>query len=333
MQGAGDRRGPPQRSPAFRRLVDQSHDSLGHRADVKAALADDPFELLVDLAGDESQRQVAQGGQVGLGEELLERHRGTFGRIDVAVAHPLPERVRAHVHQLDLVGGPDHLVWDSLADRHVQDRLDRVGDRLDVLDVAGADDLDAGVPDQLDVLPALLPRGARDVVVGELVDKGDGGVAGDDRVGVHLLHGDAAVLDALPRHDLQAVQESGGVAPAVGLYEADHDVGAPVVAAMGLLEHLVGLADAGGHAHVDPQTAALRLLLCLEPGEHLIAGWAGGIRGFGRHFSSPSRSRLSSSTWTPAEPMKPRNGPEVWRATTARTASSVMPRALATRAT
>jgi hypothetical protein len=115
---------------------------------VEAAFADDPFELVVDLAGHEPQRQVAQRGQVRVGEEPLQGERGAFRRIDVAVAHPLPERVRAHVHELDLVGGPDHFVGDALADRHAQDRLDRVGDRLDVLDVAGADDLDAGVADR-----------------------------------------------------------------------------------------------------------------------------------------------------------------------------------------
>jgi hypothetical protein len=44
------------------------------------------------------------------------------------VAHPLAEGVRAHVHELDLVGGPDYLVGDSLANWDAEYRLHRVRD-------------------------------------------------------------------------------------------------------------------------------------------------------------------------------------------------------------
>ena len=50
------------------------------------------------------------------------------------------------------------------------------------------------------------------------------GLARDDRVGVHLLDDDAAVLDPPARHDLEAVEQLGGVRPAVGLDEADDEV-------------------------------------------------------------------------------------------------------------
>ncbi len=159
------------------------------------------------------------------------------------------------------------------------------------------------------------------------------GMAGDDRVGVHLLHGHAPVLHAAARDHLEAVEQRGGVAPAVRLHEPDHNVRAAVVAAVRLLEHLERLADAGRHAHVDPQPPALGPLLGVEPGQHLVAGRPAGVGRIDSHFSSPSRSRFNSRTFTFAAPMKPRNGWLVWRATTARTASSVMPRALATRAT
>ena len=144
-------------------------------------------------------------------------------------------------------------------------------------------------------------------------------MARDDRVGVHLLHDYAAVLDMAPRDYLEPIEQRGSVAPTVCLDEAHDDVGAAVMAAMGLFEHLVCLADAWGHAHVDAQSTPLGLLLGVQSGEHLVAGRADRVRRLCRHFSSPSRSRLSSSTWTPAAPMKPRNGCVVWRATAART--------------
>ncbi len=155
--------------------------------------------------------------------------------------------------------------------------------------------------------------------MGQFVDQGHGGMAGDDRVRVHLFHGHAAVLDAAARNDFQPVEQGRGVAPAVSLHETHHHVRTAVVAAVPFFEHLVGLADARGHAHVDAESGALRFPLGRQAGEHLIAGWAEGVRRLSGHCSSPSRSRLSSRTWTLAAPRKPRNGWLVWRATTVRT--------------
>ena len=67
-----------------------------------------------------------------------------------------------------------HLVRQALVDRRAGDRRDRVGDALEVLDVQRADDVDARVADDLDVLPALGSGRSRDVGVGKLVDEGDG---------------------------------------------------------------------------------------------------------------------------------------------------------------
>ena len=61
-----------------------------------------------------------------------------------------------------------------------------------------------------------LPR-ARDVGVRELVDEGDLGPAGEDRVDVHLLERRAAVVDAAARDDLEVAELLGGLRAAVGL--------------------------------------------------------------------------------------------------------------------
>ena len=125
-----------------------------------------------------------------------------------------------------------------------------------MLDVQRADDRDAVVEQLLDVLPALLVLRAGGVRVRQLVDEGDVGLAADHRLGVHLLERDALVLDSLARHDLQVADRLDRLWPAVGLDEADDDVGASLLAPVSLLQHRVGLADAGSHAEVDPQPAA-----------------------------------------------------------------------------
>ena len=101
----GQGRAAVQRAPAHRSLVHDDEHALAHRpAAAHALLADDALQLLVDRAGDEAQRQLAERRQVGLREEAIQGQPGALGRVDVAVADPLAQRVRAHVDQLDLVG-------------------------------------------------------------------------------------------------------------------------------------------------------------------------------------------------------------------------------------
>ena len=113
QHGRGGRRAT-EGSRRRRRRVDEDEDALGHGAGSGAAL--DALELRVDPARDEAQRELSQRGQVRLGEEPVERDGGPLGRVDIAVAHPLAERVRAHVDELDLVGRGQDLVGDPLVD-------------------------------------------------------------------------------------------------------------------------------------------------------------------------------------------------------------------------
>ena len=98
-------------------------------------------------------------------------------------------------------------------------------------------------------------RRAGDVGVGQLVDQGHLGSAGQDGVQVHLGERRPAVLDHAAGHHLQALDQRRGVLPAVGLHEADHHVGPAASAPVALGEHGVGLAHARGRAHVDAQGA------------------------------------------------------------------------------
>ena len=145
---------------ATRRAGDRDHDTLAclPRAGDAVRLAV-LLERLVDAIGDPHQRELAQRAEVALPEEVGERRVDLLGRVDVAVGHPPPERLRRHVDQLDLI----RLAHDGVGDRLVlldpRDLLDDVVHRLEVLHVHGGDDVDAGVEQLVDVLPALrVPR-------------------------------------------------------------------------------------------------------------------------------------------------------------------------------
>ena len=124
------------------------------------------------------------------------------------------------------------LVGDRLALRDAGDPLDDVVERLEVLDVDRGDDVDAGVEQLLDVLPALLVAGARDVGVGELVDQRDLRAA---RRGWRRRPSPRSVV---PRYSTPARGTtsrspscSAVFGAAVGLDEPDDDVGAALAAA------------------------------------------------------------------------------------------------------
>ena len=169
------------------------------------------------------------------------------------------ERLGRDVDEDDLVGDLEHAVGEGLADADVGELEDLVVEALEVLDVDGRDDVDAGGEHLVDVLVAFLVAHAVGVGVGELVDQRQLGRAADDGVDVHLLELETAVARAQPGDDLESFGERARLGPVVRLEVADDDVAAVVLRLAALLEHPVGLADAGGHPEQDPVVAERHL--------------------------------------------------------------------------
>ncbi len=161
------------------------------------------LHLRVDPLGGPAQRQLAQGDQVALAEEAVDRPRRLLGHVDLALAQALEQLLGRQVDQLDLVGVLEERVGHGLAHGDAGDLLDDVVEALEVLDVERGVDVDAGVEQLLDVLPALGVARAGGVGVGQLVDQEHRRLAGEGGVEVELAQRDAAVLDAARRQDLQ----------------------------------------------------------------------------------------------------------------------------------
>ena len=128
-------------------------------------------QLLVDALGRAPQGQLAQGREVGGREIVLERALGLLGNVDLAFLEALDQVVGRQVDELDGVGAVEDGVGHGLAHAHARDLRHDVVQALDVLDVDGGVDVDAGVQQLLDVLVALGMPAAGDVGVGELVDQ------------------------------------------------------------------------------------------------------------------------------------------------------------------
>ncbi len=256
-QPGRDPRAASQQCLALRSPGEGNHDPLpGGPGPGDAVGGPVALQTGVHLVGQPEQGELPQRGQVPDPEVVGQRGVHLLGLVDIAVGHPAAQRLGRHVDELDLVGSADDLVGHGLALDDAGDRRHHVVERFEVLDVDRRDHVHAGVEQDADVLPALLVAGAGGIGVGEFVHQGDVGVAGKDRIKVHLLQHCVLVGDRTPGNHLQTLKEGGGVRAAMGLAEADDHVRAPLGPAMTLVEHGDGLAHTRGCPEVDPKPAA-----------------------------------------------------------------------------
>ena len=153
-------------------------------------------QLLVDPLGGAAQRQLAQRGEIGRREEMLERALGLLRNVDLAFLEPLDQIVGREIDQLDRVGAIEHGVRHGLAHADVGDLRDDVVEAFDVLDIDRGVDVDAAAHQLFDVEIALGMAAAFGIGVGEFVDQHDLRPARDDRIEVHFLEHLALVFDA-----------------------------------------------------------------------------------------------------------------------------------------
>ena len=136
--------------------------------------------LGLDLLRHLSQRNLAESGQVLDAEEVVECGVDPLGRVDLAVAQAVQERLGGEVHEDDLVGVIEHRIRHRLPNADPGQLADTVVEALEVLHVDRRVDVDAGGENIRDILVALLVLEARSIRVRELIDQREVGRPGDD---------------------------------------------------------------------------------------------------------------------------------------------------------
>src|SRR5262249_6113932 len=149
---------------------------------------------------------------------------GLLRYIDLAFVQTLDQILRREIDDLDIVGPVEHAVGHGLADADPRDLGNDVIQALDMLDVEGRKNVDAGCDDLLDVEVALGVPAAGRIGVRELVDEYELRAALKDPIEIHLGQQVSLVVDLLPRYLLETFEESLGLAPPVGFDDANDNI-------------------------------------------------------------------------------------------------------------
>ena len=210
--------------------------------------------LVVDPVRGAAQREFAQRGQIAGSEKTLRRPSGRLRHVHLAFIQALNELVGREIDQNDVGGLLQDPVGNGLAHDDPGDARDDIGEALEMLDIERRPHIDARGEQLLDVLPALGMAAVGSVGVGEFVDDDELGLASQRRVEIEFLDRAAVVLDLAPRKDFEPINERACLGPAMGFDEAHDDIDALVLQAPRVLQHRIGLTDAGRSAeeHLQP---------------------------------------------------------------------------------
>ncbi len=235
------------------------------------ACSHDLPQLVIHAFRGQAKRHFAKRREVAFAEEMLGRLPRALRRIDLPLLQALEQLVGRNIHQFDLGGGIKDRIGDRLADDGPGDLCHRVGPTLQVLNIQRCVHIDPVVQQLQDILVAFRVAAARGVGVREFVDQGEGRLAGEQGVEVHLLDGGPPVVHATARNEGQILQQEFRLPPAVGFDQSDDQIGSFGPLDLGGLQHVVGLPDTGTHPEEDLEAPPVLLdLLGLEALQELI---------------------------------------------------------------
>ena len=135
--------------------IEAHQDSLAGRPKlVDPMLGHVLLELRLGLLGCATQRHFAQGRQIPLAKEIVQRRLDAIRGIDIAVPHALPQGIRRDIDELYLVGLIQDLVRQRFAHTHARNACHQVVQAIQVLDIDRGYHMDARIEDLLDILIA-----------------------------------------------------------------------------------------------------------------------------------------------------------------------------------
>ena len=214
------------------------------------------MERVVHTVSYPEQRQLAQSTEISFTEIAVKCRPRALDRIDIAVSHSSAQRLRAHVDQLNLVGGTHDDIRNRLALNGTGDLFHKVVQRFEVLNIERGYDLNARIEKLLDVLPPLDVPLPGNVGMGEFIHQHDLRSTGKDAVNVHFLKRCASVFHGVPRNDFQVTKLGNRAGTLVRLDEPDDHIRTANATSETFVEHGKGLSYPGCRPKVNTKHAA-----------------------------------------------------------------------------
>src|SRR5271165_2752300 len=191
-----------------------------------------------------AQGDLAQSNQITGTKKVAECAVHALHGIDIAPAHARLQSLRRDVRHHNFVDSLQDPVGHRLPHHYARNLVHHGRDALEMLYVHGRNHIDVIFEQLENIFVALVMLAAFDVGVRQFVHQCDLRMPLKDGVHIHLFKERALVVDLLARNRLQPRNQFLGRFAAVCLDYADHDVFAATLAADGLAQHCISLADA-----------------------------------------------------------------------------------------
>ena len=201
--------------------------------------------LIVDAFRGSTQGKFAQRREVARREEILRRASRGLGNIDLAILQSLQQFFRRDVDKDDVGGVLQDAIRHGLAHRDAGDARYDVGEAFKMLDIERRPDVDAGVEQLLDILPAFGMAAVWRVGVREFVDEDELRFSRQRRVYVEFLDDPTAIFAFAAWKRLKTVEERLRLRAPVSFRDAYDNIDALSLDRLRARQHRVGFADAG----------------------------------------------------------------------------------------
>src|SRR5215469_6847391 len=176
---------------------------------------------------------------------MFDRTRGGVLNVNLALGQAFEQLVGRKIDQHNLIGVLEYPIRDGFADPNAGNLLDNVVEALQMLDVEGGPDVNAGGEQFLDVLPSLGMATPGYIGVGKFVNQEQARMSRQGGIKVEFIDDQVAIDDRFAGEDLEARKQRLRFLPAMRLDDANDHVAAFLLDGPRGGQHPVGLADPG----------------------------------------------------------------------------------------
>ena len=201
--------------------------------------------MVVDAFRRSPQRKFAQGREIARREKILRRALRGLGNIDLAVLQSLEQFVWRDVDENNVRSLLQDSIRHGLSHRDAGNARNDVGEAFKMLDIERRPDVDAGVEQLFDILPAFGVPAIGRVGVREFVDEDELRLSRQRGVYVEFLDDPTAIFAFATWQRLETVEERLRLRAPMRFRYAYDNIDALSLGRLRARQHRVGLADAG----------------------------------------------------------------------------------------